>query len=126
MSNLTSTARPQVDFTQSGDPKFIDVQDLTTPGVEQTLFSDIVPGGKQYSLLQLTVICRQEGSFNLYQNSDIIASGRTGAAQSNVNFSWSPFRSISAGDTISLKFKEMTGKPVVDVESYLQARELTI
>lgn len=126
MSNVTSTFRPGPSGDNSGDEKFFDIEDLTTPGTEQTLLTAIVPSGKNYNLLQVTLVCRQEGAFKLYLDSDLIASGRTGSAQSNVIFPFKPFRIAGEGKTIELKFTGLPNKPSVDIEAFVQAREITI
>lgn len=123
--NFSTTYRTVPSGETGGDAKFIDVQSLTTPGSEQTLITQVIPAGKQYNLLQVTVVCRQEGSFKVLIDSDIIASGRTGAAQSNVSFAFLPYRIANASETLELKFTGMAGKPAVDVEAYLQAREIS-
>ena len=126
MANARSTYRALPDSDGSGAAKFVDVQDATTPGSEQTLHTEVVPAGKQFNLLLCNLACRQEGSFKVLIDSDIVASGRTGPAQPNAVFSWRPYRPAAAGATISVKFTAMAGKPSVDVEMYLQARELTL
>lgn len=123
--NFSTTYRTVPSGESGGSAKFIDVQDLTTPGIEQTLITQLIPAGKLYNILQVTVVCRQEGAFKVLIDSDIIASGRTGAAQSNVSFSFRPYRVANEGETLELKFTGIAGKPSVDIEAYLQAREVT-
>lgn len=125
MGVFNTTFRPQAGGDFAGDSINVDAQDTTTPGAEQILFTSTVPSGKIWSILQLNVICRSDTSFQLYMDTDMIASGRTGAGQSNVVFSWRPTREAIAGKVIELKCKQLAGKPSVDVEAYLQARELT-
>jgi hypothetical protein len=112
-------------YETAGDPYFKDVQTTSTPGTEQTLYTETIGAGIDVNLFAVYVICRQEGSYKVQINSDIIASGRTGAAQSNVYFRWQPFRTVEAGQTLSVKFTAMTGKPASDVECYIQGREIT-
>ncbi len=126
MSNVTSTVRPLLSGDLLGNAKFVDVQTVTTPGTLQTLWSETVPVNHVYNLIILDVVCRQEGSYTLSMAGAVIASGRTGPGQANIKFSWYPFRQAIAGQLIELKFLGMAGKPIVGVEAYLQARDITL
>lgn len=107
-----------------GDPVFTDVQDLTTPGVEQTLFTFAVPALTTRNLFTLKVTCRLPTTFNLYAGGAIIATGRTGAGMPNASFVWSPVRAIATGTTVELKLLARSGVPATDVEAYLMSSDV--
>ena len=107
-----------------GDGTFVDVQTVTTPGVEQTLFSFAVPAGKTRNLTSLKVSCRLPTNFYLTAGGATIASGRTGAGNPNAKFDWSPVRGIAAGTTVELKMLARSGLPATDVEAYLMSSDV--
>ena len=107
-----------------GSGTFTDVQTLTTPGVEQSLFSFVVPGGTTRNLTSLKVSCRLHTTFNLYSGGAIIATGRTGAGKPNASFDWSPVRGVAAGTTVELKLLARSGLPATDVEAYLMSSDV--
>lgn len=107
-----------------GDGDFVDAQTVTTPGVEQTLFSFAVPAGKTKNLTSLKVSCRLPTNFYLTAGGATIASGRTGAGHPNAKFDWSPVRGIAAGTTIELKLLAKSGVPATDVEAYLMSSDV--
>jgi hypothetical protein len=109
-----------------GIPFFQDVVVCTTPGVEQNLIDFTVPTGILRSLQQVVVICRMEGYFKVILNSELIGSGRTGAAQPNATFSWIPSRAILAGMEIQVVFQARIKSPIVSVEAYLQASDTSV
>ena len=114
------------DITTSdpGTPVFTDAQDLTTPGVEQTLFTFAVPALTTRNLTSLKVACRLPTTFNLYAGGAIIATGRTGAGIPNASFVWTPVRAIATGTTIELKLLARAGLPATDVEAYLMSSDV--
>lgn len=120
-SSISSTTG---NFLTSGSAYFKEVQTTTTAGVEQDLINETVSAGKKVLLLQSFITCRMEGKWRILIDSDEIASGRTGAAVANSDFSWLPYRQASAGQTVTVKFLARSGSPSADVEAYLQAREL--
>lgn len=107
----------------SGTPFFTQAQSTATGGVD-TLISTSVPALTTRNISKVIVSSRQAGKFNIKINSTIIGSGRTSAANMNVEFSFMPSRSASAGDTISVEFEQTHGK-LSDVEAYLMATDMT-
>ncbi len=105
-----------------GAPFFADAQTLTTPGVEQTLITTIVPVGKTRHLSKLVVSCSTRGAFIIEAGGSVIGSGRTGAAEKNSVFEWVPRREVAAGVTIDVKHTAASG-PVSDIEAYLMAAD---
>jgi hypothetical protein len=94
---------------------------VTTPGVEQTLITYVVPVNKVVSLQSLKVTCRIETSFKILVDALVIGSGRTGAAIANACFDWTPERDVIAGQTITVKALVMSGRAAgADLEAYLQ------
>jgi hypothetical protein len=102
---------------------FFEVAASTTPGVEQTLLSLTIPALTTRFVHQVVVVCRMEGSFRVLSDSSLIGSGRTGAAQSNVAFNFSPPRPLLAGSVLDVLFESRPNSPVVDVEVFVQAAD---
>lgn len=103
-----------------GTPIFIDQSSLTTPGSLQTLLSYTVPVLKTLNILAVTLVCRQEASFQIYGDSLLIGSGRTGPASPNVNFSYAVARSFIAGKLIEIKAAARNNSAATDIECFLQ------
>lgn len=109
----------------AGDPVFNEVQTVTTPGVEQSLFSVVVPALTTRNLDTLRVSCTVPTVFNLYAGATIVATGRTGPGEPNANFVWSPSREVAAGVTLELKLlANIAGISATDVEAYLMSRDV--
>lgn len=99
---------------------------VTTPGVEQTLYSASVPSGTIRHLASINIACRMEGRFSVTAGGTMVGSGRTGAAVPNARFVWSPQRPIAAGDLVEVKFTARLGSAVSDLEAYLQMSDETV
>lgn len=109
-----------VQIEASGSPVFADAATVTTPGSIQTILSYTVPAAKTLNIFSVTVICRQESTFQIYGDSLLIGSGRTGAASPNVNFGYVVPRSFIAGKLIEIKATARNGSSAADIEGYLQ------
>lgn len=107
----------------SGTPVFFEMSSLTTPGVEQTLVSFTVPAETTRMLHRVIIVCRMEGSFRVLSDGSVIGSGRTGAAQPNVFFDFTPPRPVSEGTVIDVLFEARTNSPPVYVEVFVQAAD---
>ena len=107
----------------AGDPVYLDGIDLSTPGIEQTLASDVVTVGKTRLVSKIKVSCFQPGTWIARADSDIIASGRTSAGQPDSFIDIQPRRSIAATSTFTLKFTARTG-PASDVSFHAMATEI--
>jgi hypothetical protein len=112
------------DPINGGDPKFLDGLTLTTPGVEQTLATDIVTAGKTRLLSSIKVSCFQSGTWIARMDSDIIGSGRTSSGQPDSFFQALPRRTLTALSTFTLKFTSRTGGPASDVTYHVMATEI--
>ena len=111
--------------TTPGTGVFTEAQTVTTPGVEQTIFSFSVPALTTRNLSNLRVSCRLPTTFNLEAGGVTIATGRTGPGTPNAHFNWLPPRGVSAGTTIELKLLARSGLPSTDVEAYLMSGDVT-
>jgi hypothetical protein len=111
---------------QQGVAFFKSNQTDTTPGSWQVLINETVGSGKQINLLRVDLTCRMDGVMEIYIDSDLIGSGRTGPAEKNIGFDWTPFYPAAVGEVIQVKFRAHSNKPIDKVEAYLQARELTL
>jgi hypothetical protein len=105
---------------EPGDPLFVDAIGTTTPGIEQTLISYVVPAGKTLNILNVVMICRIEATWKILGDSSQIGSARTGAAMSNVNFPYRVARSYTSGKLIEVKATARSGSSAADIECYLQ------
>lgn len=108
-----------------GDPVFTQVQTVTTPGVEQSLFSFSVPALTTRNLTTLNVTCTLPTVFNLFSGGVKVATGRTGPGEPNANFVWAPSRAVAAGTTVELKLLSLAGVSATDVEAYLMSSDVT-
>jgi hypothetical protein len=107
------------------DPHYVDIQDTTTPGSEQTLFSVTVPVGKIRAVKQLDVICRMDVKWYIDDGTTIFASGRTSAGHNHDTFTWDTTpRAFAAGTTLTLKATARPGMPGADIEAYFQAADM--
>lgn len=109
-----------ISIGEPGDPLFVDAEDTTTPGIEQTLISYAVPALKTANLLSIQTICRQEAIVKIYADSALIGSVRTGPANPNANFSYRVARSFPAATMIEIKATARIGSAAAPVECYLQ------
>jgi len=116
-----------VTFVESvNDEFFADATDIgTTPGVDQTLISFVVPIATQRQLSAVRATCRQEGIFWVLAGGLKIGSGLTGPGQPS-SFSWTPARAIAAGVTIEVKFQERATGPVTTVDCFLMGADIAI
>lgn len=110
-----------ISIGEPGSPLFVDASTITTPGTEQTLTTYTVPALKTANLLSVQVVCRQECTFQIYGDTALIGSGRTGAAVPNVNFTYRVARSFIAGKIIEVKATARSGSAASSIECYLQA-----
>lgn len=110
--------------TTPGTGTFTDAQTVTTPGIEQSIFSFSVPAATTRNLVSLRVSCRLPTTFNLEAGGATIATGRTGPSEPNAQFNWLPPRGVSAGTTIELKLLARSGLPSTDVEAYLMSGDV--
>ena len=109
----------------AGSAKFVDYQGNSNPGNWQVLINETVPTGKKYYLLKLFLSYRYEGLMQVYIDSDLVGSGRTGPGEKNIGFDWAPFRTATAGAVVKVQFRAHSNRPIDSVETYLQAREVT-
>lgn len=103
-----------------GQENFREIQSVTTPGAEQVLMTWTVGANEIEKLYQLDVICRMESIWELDIDSNIVASGRTGAAKPKDLFSWVAGRDAPSNSTVTLKLKSRSGAPIVPCEVYVQ------
>lgn len=107
---------------ESGTDHFIDVGPIaTTAGTTQTLINYTVPVGKLLVLYQLQLSCRITSEYELYSDSNLIASGLLGAAHPTDNFPWQRHRDLTAGQVLKLEFTAATGETDRDVRAHVQA-----
>lgn len=111
-------------FPGQGTPNFDDALATTDPGVLQSLITGTVPAGITRSLMQMFVITRAVGAFQVLANDELIGGGRTGPAGIG-RFSWTPPRPLVAASTYEVRFLSSSSSPAQDVEAYVQATDTT-
>lgn len=126
MGTGTQTFRGKATPELQGAEYFKTASTSTTPGTWQDLISETVSANKQINILRIDLTCRLEGLMEVYIDSTLIGSGRTGPATKNIGFNWVPYKSASAGEVIKVKFRAHSFRPADNVEAYLQARELDV
>ena len=109
-----------ISLTENGVPEFFEASTITTPGSIQTVLSYTVPALKSLNLFAIKFVCRQDCSFQIYGNSLLIGSGRTGPAEHNIYFDYRIARVFASGIILEVKATARTGSPVADVECYMQ------
>jgi hypothetical protein len=109
-----------ISVSENGDPVFAEANTVTTPGIEQSILSYTVPASMSLNLYAIKFICRQSCTFQVYGDSALIGSGRTGPSENNIYFDYRIARQFSAGKIIEVKTTARTGLPATEVEVYLQ------
>lgn len=98
-------------------------QRATTPGVQQTTLSVVVPASTTRTLSKVIVSCRQSVQFVVTANSVLIGSGRTAPGEHNASFEWAPGFDVPASQTIEVLVTQDVGA-ASDVETYLMGNDL--
>ena len=83
---------------------FTEASTVTTPGLSQTLISFTVPAATNRQLSQVLAAVRVEGKLEVFVNSNLVGSGRSGPASPNIFFSWLPALPVVTGDLVEVKF----------------------
>jgi len=92
----------------------------TTPGTIQTLISFVVPAATTRYLRTFKGSCNWDGRFTVELNGSIIASGRTGPGDYNIEFPWRDDpRATFATDTVEIKFLAPAYAPASCVDCFL-------
>jgi len=112
-----------ISFSESfGTPKDFPYSDVTIIGTEQTVISQVIPSAKQWRMRRLSVHCRAYVRFDVYLNSDLIGSVFTNPIINNDKFIFDPFKVLSTGDQIDVKYNQTYG-PILDVSVFLYVTE---
>jgi hypothetical protein len=106
----------------AGAPLFFDGDIATTPGLEQVLSSTVVPVGKTRTLAKIHVSGSLSGKWEADINGGIIGSGRIASGNPNSTLEFIPRRSLTAGQTLALKFTSRAG-PVSGVNYHIMMAE---
>ena len=109
--------------TSAGTPYFREVQSVTTPGVLQILFSEVVTAATALKLKSVRLTSRQSISYNIFIDTVIVGSGRTGSGILNDDFIFTVEREALTGSTLKVEIISNSGRPATDVELYIQALE---
>ena len=111
-------------YETEGDPLDLSYDGVTTPGITQTLINHTVAVAKKNYLLQLFISCRIEGVYEIFVDSQLVGSGRTSASTPNDFYSWRPYQLAEAGEIVKVEYTGMVGRPVSDIECFMQARNV--
>lgn len=109
-----------ISVSENGTPVFAESDTVTTPGTEQSILSYTVPALMSLNLYAIKFICRQSCTFQVYGDSSLIGSGRTGPSENNIYFDYRIPRVFGAGKIIEVKTTARAGLPATEVECYLQ------
>lgn len=109
-----------------GAPWFADSDPsaVTTPGSESDVLTFTVPADKVRNLSRVNASCRMSGTFRLYVDTAIIASGRTAPGNPNILFKFDPSRPIGGGTVVTLKFEAMADLPISGIEAFVMASDV--
>lgn len=91
----------------------------TTPGVEQTIITSVVPALTTRVLTSLRISTNQSGTYRILADAVKIGGGRLNPSKTESEFLWAPGREIAAGVTIRVRFETYAGRPISDLECYL-------
>lgn len=117
------TAQIKSGGTVIGEPLHLAGNSATTPDTLQTLITHTVTAD-ELLVHQVLVACRTHGKFEIYIDSTLIGSGRTGPGQSLVPFFYAVPRKALVGEVLKVDLKTLAGTPIVDCEAYVQATTL--
>ncbi len=118
-----ATLYPIPSQNDSGTPFHQDAAAITD-GTDQQLLTFTVGAGVMRRLLQARVTSDWDGRFTLKLNGSVIGSGRTGPADRNAPFFWTPAKQLLPGDVFELLFKPAQGVPIgVRVEAQVMGSD---
>jgi hypothetical protein len=106
-------------IAESGTPKHRRMAAITTPGLVQELFNESIL--VEEKLKKLVIVCRSHAKWTMFSDGTMIASGRCGPAESNVNFVFDVSLTLTIGSIIKLEFIANSSSPIVDVEAYMMS-----
>ena len=115
-----------VSFSEAGDAVHERFQGVSTPGIQQTLITTVVPPAKLRKIQKLIVTGRHPGTYKLSDGSAIIASGRIGPGNLVDQFVFEPRLEYAAGTTLTMTFTALSGTPASDIEAYFMASDLDV
>lgn len=108
-----------------GDAANFGVQTVSTPGVEQTLITAVVPVNKARKISQVFVSASHSGRWTLDDGSIIIGSGRTQSGKHDSIFIFSPRPQYGSGTVFNLKFTANLWTPATNVDAYLFGSDIS-
>lgn len=108
----------------AGIQKHFSDDDVTTPGSEQTVISQVVPAGKSWKIYSASASCRSDLKVSLYKNTALINSSRNTPANSDAQILLLPYLSAASGDTIEIKLLSANYNAASDVTSFLNLIEM--
>jgi hypothetical protein len=108
----------------AGTQKHFSDDDVTTPGIEQIVISQVVPVGKSWKIYSASASCKSDLKVSLYKNTALINSSRNNPASSDAQILLLPYLSATAGDTIEIKLLSAGYNAASDVTSFLNLVEM--
>jgi hypothetical protein len=100
-------------------PFNVEFNGLTTPGIEQTIITSVVPALTTRVLTSLRISTSRRGTYRILADAVKIGGGRLNPSKTESEFLWAPGREIAAGVTIRVRFETYTGSLASDLECYL-------
>jgi hypothetical protein len=114
---------------ETGTPRVLVGESITTPGVEQVAVTATVPVGKRWHVRTAHLNCRGTGQLTIYVDSLPIAFGSTGAGESNVKFpdgTWAPHYVATAGEVVEIKYTQTHGPLARDLRAVIGLTEIDV
>ncbi len=102
-----------------------DLQRDSTPGVLQTLITDIaVPIDTIRRFFRVLVVSHFEGDVTIKNGVNVIGSGKTGPLNVNFVFDWIPPEEVAAGEQVVVQYIQRLDSPVIKIDTYLFAEDV--
>lgn len=114
-----SLGDPGIPGTLQSDPAYVTSQ----LGLEETLISETVPGGKIWALRISKMVCRAYGKYRILVDGVRVDSGVTSPVESNRSYSISPSEAASGGSVIEFMFTQSYGPTGIDAASFIRYTE---
>ena len=109
----------------AGDPKQDSGSVSYVAGTAVDVAQFTVGTGKIRFLTQVFCSSPISGRMDVLEDSTIIGTARITAGKTDAQFSWLPYREISAGTVVKMQFTARAGAPTGTVQGYVQSSEST-
>lgn len=111
-------------YQSFGETRNLYDENSTDPGNEVIVLSYSVTQ-TSFRIVKASTSCHIEGKMIISVNGSNIATSRTAPGKPDAQVSWYPYLELVSGDEVEVKFKARPGSPVAEVESFINATEIT-